>query len=196
MLSVFNNLGCPKAGKDTVVVMVQPKIKASGGRDTAVVAGQPLQLKASGGIRYRWVPSGYLSADDIPNPLATLKNESDAFRYSLYAYDDMGCVDSATVLIKVYRTLPSVFVPDAFTPNQDGLNDILKPIAVGIQHIEYFNIYNRWGKLVFSTTANGQGWNGMINGQPQHSESFIWIVKAVDFKGQAYFQRGTVSLIR
>ena len=196
VLSVFNDLGCPKAGKDTVVVIVQPQIKASGGSDTAIVAGQPLQLKASGGVRYRWVPSSYLSSDNIANPLATLNSASTAFRYSLFAYDNIGCVDSATVLIRIYSTLPSVFVPDAFTPNFDGLNDILKPIAVGIQRIEYFNIYNRWGKLVFSTTANGQGWNGMINGQAQHSESFIWVVKAVDFKGQAYFKRGTVSLIR
>ena len=63
--------------------------------------------------------------------------------------------------------MPSVFPPIAFTPNNDGKNDLLVPIAAGIRHIEYFNIYNRWGQLVFTTTVNGQGWDGRINGQFQ-----------------------------
>ncbi|MGZ5190747.1 MAG: T9SS type B sorting domain-containing protein, partial [Flavisolibacter sp.] len=95
-----------------------------------------------------------------------------------------------------YKTLPTVFIPNAFTPNNDNLNDLLRPVATGINKIEYFNIYNRWGQQVFSTTVNGKGWDGKINGKEQPAQTYIWIVKAVDFKGQAYFERGTVNLIR
>ena len=72
----------------------------------------------------------------------------------------------------------------------------IRPIAVGIQKIEYFSIYNRWGQLVFTTTINGQGWDGKISGKDQGSGVFVWMVKAVDYLGRPYFQKGTVTLIR
>ena len=79
-----------------------------------------------------------------------------------WCFNDAGCVDSAHVSVKVFKTNPYVFVPTAFTPNGDGLNDDVKPIAVGVKQIKYFSIYNRWGQLVFKTTTNGQGWDGTI----------------------------------
>jgi gliding motility-associated-like protein len=92
--------------------------------------------------------------------------------------------------------MPEVFVPSAFTPNSDGRNDILRPIAVGMQRIELFNIYNRWGQLVFSTSVNGTGWNGTVNGQQQGAGTYVWMVKAINYNGAPYVQRGTAVLIR
>ena len=98
--------------------------------------------------------------------------------------------------VKVFNTDPQVFVPSAFTPNADGLNDVIRPIAVGISHIDYFRIYNRWGQIVFSTTTNGKGWDGNISGQPQGTNTYVWIVHAVDFTGKEFFKKGSVTLIR
>ena len=115
---------------------------------------------------------------------------------SRLVYNEAGCVDSASVRIKIYQSDPVVFVPTAFTPNGDGRNDILRPLAAGITTIEYFRIYNRWGQMVFSTSTNGKGWDGRIQGREQSTASFVWEVKATDYKGQPFVQKGTVTLIR
>jgi gliding motility-associated-like protein len=100
------------------------------------------------------------------------------------------------VLVTVFKTKPTVFVPTAFTPNNDGRNDVIRPIAVGIAQIKVFSIYNRWGQLVFTTTVNGHGWDGRIAGKPQGSGVFVWMVEAIDYLGTKFFQKGTVALIR
>ncbi|RYZ44822.1 MAG: gliding motility-associated C-terminal domain-containing protein, partial [Chitinophagaceae bacterium] len=110
--------------------------------------------------------------------------------------DAIGCADVASVGVKIFKTAPRVFVPSAFTPNGDGRNDVVRPIAVGLSNIEYFRIYNRWGQLVFETTINGKGWDGKIQGAPQGTETYAWIVKGQDFTGKTVFEKGTVTLIR
>jgi len=196
ILTATDTLGCPKPNFDTVLVTVRPKVNAFAGRDTMIVAGQPLQLNASGGENYQWTPSTGLNNPSKSNPVSQLNENIDSIRYKVYVTDVLGCLDSATMLVKVFRTKPQIFVPTGFTPNGDGLNDVLKPIAVGIERIEYFRVYNRWGQLVFSTTINGHGWNGQINGKPQTTNTYVWMVKAVDYTGRPVFQKGTATLIR
>lgn len=196
VFSAFDNRGCPKPGRDTVIVTVQPKMDVSAGTDTAVLVGQPVQLNASGGEAYNWTPADYLSASDIPNPIALFTETSTGLTYKVVAHSAGGCRDSAFITLKVFATGPSIFVPTAFTPNNDGKNDLLRPIAVGMQKIEYFSIYNRWGQLIFSTSTNGHGWDGRINGELQGTNSYVWMVKAVDYNGQPYFSKGVFTLIR
>lgn len=196
VLTVNDVLGCPKPGFDTVIVTVLPKMNASAGNDTAIVVGQILQLNASGGDSYVWSPPLGLTSTTIHNPLAILTGDPDSIRYVVTVTDDYGCVDSADILVTVFKTNPQIFVPTGFTPNGDGRNETVKPIGVGIKQIEYFRVYNRWGQLVFSTTRNGHGWDGRIGGKLQSSNTFVWLVKAIDFTGRPIFQKGTVTLIR
>lgn len=196
VLSSLDTRGCPKPGRDTVVVTVLPKMAVDAGNDTAVVLGQPLQLNGTGGENYQWSPPAYLSSPNIANPVALFSETSNGLTYKLVASSAFGCVDSAYITIKVFATGPTVFVPTAFTPNNDGRNDILIPVAAGMKQIEYFRIFNRWGQMVFSTTTNGHGWDGRINGQMQGTNTYVWMVKAVDFNGNPYFLRGVVTLIR
>jgi gliding motility-associated-like protein len=196
ILTVTDVLGCPKPGYDTIVVTVLPKVKASAGRDTMIVFGQPLQLNAGGGENYLWKPSDYLNNVSISNPVAKINSPIDSIRYKVFVTDLLGCLDSASILVRIFRTNPQIFVPTGFTPNGDGKNDVLKPIAVGIERIEYFKVFNRWGQLVFSTTVNGQGWNGEIGGKPQTTNTYVWLVQAVDYTGKPIFQKGTATLIR
>lgn len=196
VLTAFDTRGCPKPGVDTVLVAVLPPIKAFAGRDTVVTIGQPLQLQASGGLTYEWQPAEDLSATDIANPVALFNTSSDGRLLKVRVYNEANCVDSAFITVKVFATLPSIFVPTAFTPNGDGKNDILKPIAVGMQQVEYFHIYNRWGQLVYKSQQPARGWNGYIGGQLQGSGTYVWVVKAVDFTGKSYFHKGMVTLIR
>ncbi|WP_276484560.1 gliding motility-associated C-terminal domain-containing protein [Paraflavitalea pollutisoli] len=196
ILAAYDTKGCPKAGLDTVLVTVLPDILASAGRDTAAVVGQPLQLKATGGVRYRWSPGEGLSATDIPNPVVTHFTESTGYKYKVLVYNEADCVDSAFVQVKVFKTKPSIFVPTAFSPNGDRNNDVFRFIAAGMERVEYFNVYNRWGQLVYSSPSSINSWDGKVGGKEQAPGLYVWAVKAIDYTGAVYLQRGTVTLVR
>lgn len=188
--------GCPKPSYDTVIVNVLPKIQAFAGRDTSVVIGQPLQLTATGGVDYEWFPSFSLNNPKIATPVAQYDGSFESIRYKVHVYNEASCVDSAFITVKIFKTAPQVFVPTAFTPNSDSRNDVIRPIAVGISKIEYFRVFNRWGEMVFSTTVNGKGWDGKINGKDQASGTYVWLVKGIDYTGKTFFAKGTATLIR
>lgn len=194
VVATVNALGC--ISRDTVTIKVNPEVFAFAGRDTAVVVGQPLQFNASGGEGYMWSPPTALNNTTIPNPRAVYDGSFDTIRYNLVVSDSIGCNDMATVLVKIFKTNPRVFVPTAFTPNGDGKNEFVAPIAVGLTRMDYFRIYNRWGQLVFETTINGKGWNGRIAGKEQSTSTYVWIVKGTDYTGKVVFEKGHVTLIQ
>lgn len=196
ILSAFDTRGCPKPGRDTVIVTLLARIRPFAGNDTSVIVGQPLQFNAIGGVNYEWSPSIGLSSTTIPDPIGIYDGSTDSVRYTVKVYNSAGCFDSTHVTVKIYKTNPTIFVPTAFTPNNDGKNDLIRPIAVGIQKINYFRVFNRWGQMVFSTTTNGRGWDGRLNGTPQGTNVYVWMVSAVDYLGKPFFQKGTVTLIR
>lgn len=196
-LLAYDTKGCPKPGTDAVFVKMLPDILPSAGNDTIAVVNQPLQLKASGGNRYVWTPPYYLSADTIAAPMATFTQANPGLQYKVMIYNEANCVDSAFVKIRVYKTPPSVFVPNAFSPNGDRKNDLLRPILAGIQRLEYFNVYNRWGQLVFSSGHSGeQGWDGRLAGKEQSPDAYIWVVRAIDYNGVVFTEKGVVLLLR
>lgn len=196
VLYAYDVRGCPKPGYDTVLVEVMADINPWAGRDTAVVVGQLLQLQATGGVKYEWWPEAGLSDPHIPNPTITFYEPLVAVNYKVKVFNEAGCVDSTYKKVKVFATLPSIFVPNAFTPNGDGRNDVLRPIAAGMERIELFQVFNRWGQMVFSSNSTHHGWDGTVGGKLQASGAYVWVVKAVDYTGQPYVQRGTVVLIR
>ena len=196
IFTVWARDGCPKPVSDTVLVTVRPKVLASAGSDTTVIVGQPLQFNGSGGVTYSWSPSSFLSDPNIPNPVGIYPSDIDSISYQLLVRDSIGCADSATVKVYVWKTNPYIFVPTAFTPNNDGKNDVIRPIAVGVQKINYFSVYNRWGQLLFTTSANKHGWDGRVGGRLQNTGVFVWMVSAIDYLGRPIFLKGTVTLIR
>ncbi|OJW61218.1 MAG: hypothetical protein BGO55_32595 [Sphingobacteriales bacterium 50-39] len=90
----------------------------------------------------------------------------------------------------------NIYVPKVFTPNGDGTNDILKPILVGISAFHYFNVYNRWGNLVFTTQDPNHGWDGTFKGVPQPVETYLWIAEGVDINGKKIVAKGMTSLVK
>ena len=193
ILTATDTLGCPKPTRDTVLVFVVPPVQAFAGNDTFIVIGQPLQLQASGGQVYSWSPPTGLNKVDIANPVATLTSNQ---TYVVRVSTPEGCFAFDTVNVRVFTTPPGFFVPNAFTPNNDGRNDIFRPIAVGISKLDYFNVYNRWGQLVYSTNQLGKGWDGQLKGREQPSGVYVWVTKAQIYTGAPITQKGTVTLIR
>lgn len=192
VLTVFDIQGCPKPFRDTVVVTVNPKIIANAGRDTSVVSGQPLQLSASGGKFYQWSPPIGLNRATIQSPVAIL---DDNIMYSLKVTDDIGCYGYDTLLVKVFKTHPDIFIPNAFTPGK-GTNNRFRAIAVGISRIEIFQVYNRWGQLLFSSNDPAVGWDGKFAGKEQDAGTYAWMVRGKDYTGKTIFKKGTMVLIR
>jgi len=99
-----------------------------------------------------------------------------------------------TMSVKVFKTGPDIFVPNAFTP--EGKNKILQPVAPGMASLNYFRIYNRWGQLMYQTKQFNQGWNGLLNGKMQDSGTYVWMVSGIDYTGKTTSKKGTSVLIR
>ena len=196
IMLAYDTKGCPKPGRGAVLVTVLPKIHAFAGNDTAIVIGQPLQLHASGGLDYVWTPATGLSSNTIADPVASYNEPFDQLQYKLQVYDQAHCVDSDFMNVKVFKTVPTVFVPNVFSPNGDGKNELLRPVTVGMRSLEYFNVYNRWGQLVYSTAKASKGWDGSFAGRQQDPGVFAWTVRALDYLGRIYVQKGTVLLTR
>ena len=189
-LQVQSQYGCLSAPK--IIPVNISRATAFAGRDTTATFDVPLQLQASGGITYEWIPATGLNNPFIANPTATLRND---ITYTVTVTDFNGCTASDDVFVKVYANI-DVWVPGSFTPNGDGLNDILKPLGFGLKKIEYFMIYNRYGELVFETHELDKGWDGTFKGKPQPVGTYSFMVKAINYKDRAVAKTGTTILIR
>lgn len=197
VLSVNDTLGCPKTVMDTVMVTVIPHINAFAGNDTIIIANQPLQLNATGGDVYAWTPTEGLSNPSIPNPIATLGSSYDSVIYKVRVGLRDGCFEEDEIKIRLFKTGPDIFVPTAFTPNHDGKNDFLKPIPVAMKSIYSFNIYNRWGQLIYSSSSSsGPGWDGTFAGKEQATGTYVFTAGGIDYLGKTVIKKGTVVLIR
>ncbi len=196
VLTVYDVQGCPKPGLDTVIVSVAPALQVFAGNDTSVIAGQPLQLNASGGGTYTWSPPSYLSNPTIANPVANIPSFVDTINYTVRVTVPPGCSATDALRVVVFKTRPDILVPSGFTPNGDGRNDLLKPILIGIRSLTAFRVYNRWGQMIYTTSEAGKGWDGTINGTPQPSGTFVYTAEGVDYLGNTLVRKGTVVLIR
>jgi gliding motility-associated-like protein len=191
-LTVTDNYGCRFSVTDQVAVRVQPPVPAFAGNDTIAVTNVPHQLFGSGGDDYLWSPSTPLNSPFAQNPLATLQNDT---KFILQVTDFAGCIGYDTVFIKVYNG-PTYYVPNAFSPNGDGLNDIFRAVPSGIVRTEYFRIFNRYGNLVFDTREFLKGWDGSFLGKKQPVGAYVWMVKGVDRDGKTVEMKGTVMLVQ
>ncbi|MEP6596836.1 MAG: PKD domain-containing protein [Ginsengibacter sp.] len=197
IVAISDTLGCPKPVYDTVVVVVQEITADAGPRDTSIVVNQPLQLNATGGQIFVWTPAAGLNDPAIANPVAIVSDNTD---YIVNVSTQAGCSATDTISVKVYKLLPDIYVPNAFTPNGDGKNDVFKPIPIGIKQINYFKVFDRWGVLIYSSAKNismqSIGWDGTYKGKPGNSAVYVWMVGGVDYLNNNTSKKGTVTLIR
>ncbi|MEO7524452.1 MAG: PKD domain-containing protein, partial [Ferruginibacter sp.] len=152
VVTVSDTLGCPKAVSDGVMVFVNHITADAGPRDTSVVLGQPLQLHGTGSTNFLWTglpETQWLNNTTIASPVALPQDNID---YVLLTTDSIGCYDTDTITVKYYKIPPDLYVPTGFSPNADGTNDVLKPLALGLKSINAFKVFNRWGQLMYATT--------------------------------------------
>ncbi|MEP6750506.1 MAG: PKD domain-containing protein [Bacteroidota bacterium] len=193
VVQVNDVLGCPKPVFDTIIINVEKLLADAGPRDTSIVIDQPLQLNATGAEFFTWTPSTGLNHSDISNPIALL---SDNQQYILTINSAAGCTASDTIDIKVFKVKPGIYVPNSFTPNGDGLNDIFRPVLIGMKSLTYFRVYNRTGELMYSTTIQNNGWDGTFKGKAQDPAVFVWTAAGIDYMGKKAVVKGSVTLLR
>ena len=141
-----------------------------------------------------WRPATGLSRTDIYNPKVTLKEKQE---YLIETVLRNGCIVYDTLLVKI-ADKPGIYVPKAFSPNNDGQNDRLFPITLAIAEIKYFRVYNRWGNLMYESRDMGTtgGWDGTYKGVSQPMETFVWVAEGVDVQGKTVKVSGNVLLLR
>ena len=91
--------------------------------------------------------------------------------------------------------VPQVSIPNFFTPNGDGINDIFRPIPVSISSIQYFRIYNRFGNKVFETTDVNIGWDGRFKNNKQNTDTYVYFIKGTTLEGKEMILKGSFLLI-
>jgi len=195
-LAVTADNGC--VSNDTTKQIHIEDIYVDAGNDTSVRANIPFKLEArwtgtfNGAPVLTWSPANGLNTTDNYDPTAILQNDK---VYYLSATTDIGCQAFDSVTIRVYNN-PGVLVPSAFTPNGDGLNDLLRPRYNGIKHLDYFSVYDRWGQRVFITSDMTKGWDGKVRDQLQNNGTFVWILSAEGFDGKKFQLKGTTTIIK
>jgi gliding motility-associated-like protein len=192
---VKDNNGCMATKQIDLTALNRFKVFA--GRDTGIFINQIVQLFAkdltnSNFISYKWLPTDGLDNPLSQNPIATITRN---INYTVEATTALGCTVSDSIHIDVYKEI-GIFVPTAFTPNNDNRNDILKAIPRGIKQLNFFNIYNRFGQIIFSTNNFSMGWDGKIKGALQNTNTYIWVAEGIDINGSIVYRKGSFSLIR
>ena len=198
-LSVTAANGCVSKVPDTVHVTVIPSFAVNAGSDTIVYMGEPAQLHATvpdslGAVTWQWTPSLGLDNPTSADPTFVLNNAGEV-QFVVEATTAGGCSGTDTVNIKVFG-VAGLFVPNAFTPNNDGHNDILRVIGPGIGKLVVFAVYDRWGRQVFLTRNAAVGWDGTFGGRAMDAGTYVWMAEAVDDHGKVVQKKGTVVLIR
>jgi gliding motility-associated-like protein len=192
-LYVWDANNCRSLREDVMRLTVTPPIKVTATKDTVVSLNDQVQLFASAAaVTYTWSPAAGLNNADIPNPVAVITQD---VRYKVTVTNTLGCTGEAFVTIKVYDG-PEIYVPNAFTPNNDGRNDIFRPFPVGIKKLNYFRVYNRWGQVIYATSTLNAGWDGKVNGVEQPPGTYVWVAEAVTKNDKVIAKKGTVVLIR
>ncbi|MES2848199.1 MAG: T9SS type B sorting domain-containing protein [Bacteroidota bacterium] len=184
---------CNVAANDSITITVQPPVPAFAGNDTIASTNIPHQLMATGGVNFAWEPAALLNNPLVANPLATIAADSTLF--SVIVTDEEGCKGYDTIKIKTYNGI-TYYVPNAFSPDGNGLNDIFKPIPVGIISTEYFRIFNRFGELIFETSQTMKGWDGTYKGKTQQPGNYVWMLKGRARNGKIIEMKGNVVLVR
>ena len=116
--------------------------------------------------------------------------------YTIELKTTTGCITADTQLVKTFKRI-DIYVPTAFTPNGDGVNDYLRPFLMGFKKVNFFKLYNRWGQMVFQMSSETPGWNGKVNGIPQDThQAVVWMIEAEEIDGVIHRKQGSAIIMR
>jgi gliding motility-associated-like protein len=180
--------GCIDSAIQKIVVLKQPEVDA--GPNKTIVKGVSTTLHAVtlGNIQsYSWTPFQFINDPSVSDPMVSPPND---MMYHILVRTIDGCMNQDSIYIHVVDQL---YIPNAFSPNNDGLNDVWHiPNLDSYPNAEVW-IYNRWGEIVYHSAGPNTSWNGQLNGKDLPVGNYIYVV---DLKGNTPVLKGTISLIR
>jgi gliding motility-associated-like protein len=163
-------------------------------RDITVPLGSSkfIHVRDTLGTNIAWRPQIQLSRYD--NAYAEFYAVNDV-KYYIDITDVNTCVTTDTLQMLVLKK-PGYYLPTAFTPNGDGLNDLARPYLIGMKSLKSFSVYNRWGNRIFYTEKYGEGWNGKFQGLDQPPGSYVWVLEFVNDADKTVLEKGMITIIR
>jgi gliding motility-associated-like protein len=187
------NAGCEDSASAILTINPTPPIHLYNVTPSQSFAyGSSIQLNADGATFFLWTPdNGTLSDVNINDPIATPDTVT---TYKVWGRTIDGCMDSSTVTLTPYYQ-PD-YIPNAFTPNGDGLNDVFRIGNMKHDKLVDFRIYNRWGVQVFHTNNKETGWDGTYNGTPQDMGVYNYYIEIEGADGLLRQFKGDLTLIR
>ncbi|MEO6758369.1 MAG: gliding motility-associated C-terminal domain-containing protein, partial [Saprospiraceae bacterium] len=190
----FSTTGCDSTHCVTVISVANPAIPA---QDSVIIqVGEEVTLEGPGGyVSYVWLPTAGLSCSDCSSPLAQPDSTTN---YLLVVADDHGCLGSVLYRVLVFPPCDPhrLLIPNAFTPNGDGLNDVFSVVPFeGLESVVELSIYDRWGAKVYVGSGGAARWDGTINGKPAPSDVYVYRL-VVDCAGQKMPLTMEVTLLR
>ena len=195
-VQITDEFGCSLTESIRVIVSDQvPPLEATAEPDTLFAPGQ-VQLEATfdPGYSYLWSPASGLNNISLYNPIAIIDS---TMVFTVGITNEDGCKNEVELRVVVLSECrePFIFVPNAFTPNTDNLNDHLYVEGETIDEL-YFAVYNRWGEKVFETDDRSIGWDGTYKGRDLSPDVYGYYLEARCFNGETYFKKGNVTLTR
>ncbi|MCO5287652.1 MAG: PKD domain-containing protein [Chitinophagaceae bacterium] len=184
----------------TVAVGKYPTIDL--GPDQTLPTGTMLPLKSvveNGPVKkWMWTPATDLDCANCPEPIAHIKKD---ITYAVEITSVYNCKATDTIQIKVFCKSAQVFIPNAFTPDGDGINDILMVRASGIASVKSFRVFNRWGQLVFERNNFAPneptfGWDGRIRGVIQPPGVYVYTAEVICENGISYTYKGNTTILK
>lgn len=188
---ITTDVGCKDTLKAEITVNPKPVIE-SFPADTTIKFGQSIVLQAFGGSFYTWTPTATLNDSYSGSPLATPKETT---HYVVTGANEFGCIALDTSIVRIDYRSP-VLIPNAFSPNGDGLNDVFGVENFKFQRLLEFRVFDRWGKQVFETTSPTKGWDGTIDGKKAAQEVYYYIIRLGYGDDFVETFKGDVTLIR
>lgn len=198
----YDRFGCFTDSAWVLIVVGQyPAVDL--GTGGTVVAGTPITFNpviVNGPVKtYTWSPDKNFSCKNCATPMTPVDRNT---VYQLSVENIYGCKATDTIGYKVYCDLSEqVFVPNAFSPDGDGVNDVLMVRGKGITAVKYFRIFNRWGQVVFersniSVNDASQAWDGRINGIAAQPDVYVYTLELDCTAGGGFVKKGNITLIR
>ena len=183
--------GCEVITDEVLVTVFQNPI-VSAGDDVTIARGESAQLLATGAIMYEWSPTTGLSNAGIANPIAS---PDETITYLVTFTDINSCVSLDSVSVTVIEA--DVWAPEAFTPNDDGKNDVFYVRTNGAKSFELL-VFNRSGEMIYRSTNPASGWDGTKQGSSEKASTgaYVYSAKGQLSDGSSFVRNGVVNLIR
>lgn len=187
----MNSYGCTDTAFASVFVSPYPL--AFAGNDTTVNMDEPVTLVGIGSDFYGWVSmNGAALSCNLCHTIT--ENPQQNTCYVLEAYNEFNCRNSDTVCVKVTQDW-NIYIPNAFTPNNNGVNDVFMPVGYGIEEIA-LQIFDRWGVLIFSCNDKTQGWNGTYKNGLCKPDVYVYKVRFTTMNHREEYRTGHFTLLR